>query len=62
MGAEMGGILGLVILILVVYAIFNVVLSTAGPWTKVAWVLALILIPGLGVLVWLVLGPRRTRA
>ncbi|KIH76702.1 Phospholipase_D-nuclease N-terminal [Geoalkalibacter ferrihydriticus] len=62
MGPEIGGILGLVVLVFVAYAIFNVVQSPVGIWSKVGWVLAVILIPVLGVLVWLLFGPRRSNA
>lgn len=56
------GILGLIVLIADIYAIVQVLGSSASTLSKVLWTLAIILLPVLGLLVWLIAGPRSTRA
>lgn len=58
MGVEVGGLLGLIILILDVWAIVKIIGSGAGTGTKVLWVVLILLLPLLGVLLWLLLGPK----
>jgi len=55
---EIGSLFGLIILILNVYAIVKIVQSTAGTGTKVAWIVVILLLPVLGLLLWLFLGPK----
>lgn len=55
---EVGGLFGLIILILDVYAIVKTVQSNAGTGTKVAWIVVILLLPVLGLLLWLFLGPK----
>jgi hypothetical protein len=55
---EISGLLGLIILILDVYAIVKVVQSSAGTGVKVAWVVVILLLPVLGLLLWFFLGPK----
>lgn len=62
MGIEVGGLLGLVILVLDVYAIVKIVGSGASTGAKVIWVVLILLLPVLGFLLWLVAGPSRPRA
>ena len=56
---EISGVGGLLLLIADIYALINVVqsprVSTAG---KVAWVLAILFLPLLGFIAWLLFGPR----
>lgn len=58
MGIEVGGLLGLLILIADVWAVINVVQSKAGTGAKVGWVVLILLLPVVGLLIWLVAGPR----
>lgn len=58
MGIEVGGLLGLLILIADVWAVINVVQSGASTGAKVGWVVLILLLPLLGLLIWLVAGPR----
>ncbi len=58
MGIEVGGLLGLLILIADVWAIINVVQSGAGTGAKVGWVVLILLLPVLGLVIWLIAGPR----
>jgi hypothetical protein len=61
MGIEVGGILGLVILIADVWAIVNVIGSPASTGAKVIWTVVILLLPVLGLIVWLLAGPRSAR-
>lgn len=53
-----GGILGLIILILDIWAIINIVQSSAGNGAKVLWVLLVLLLPVVGLIIWFFAGPR----
>ncbi|MGD2019544.1 MAG: PLDc N-terminal domain-containing protein [Thiohalocapsa sp.] len=55
---EVGGFFGLLLLILVVYAIVKTVQSDASTLGKVIWVVLLLLLPLLGFILWLILGPK----
>lgn len=59
MGVEVGGLLGLLILILDVYAIVKIIGSGSSTGSKVLWVVLILLLPVLGFLVWLVAGPSK---
>ncbi|MBE0577134.1 MAG: PLDc N-terminal domain-containing protein [Desulfuromonadales bacterium] len=61
MGIEVGGILGLLILIADVWAIIKTVQSSATTGAKVIWVVVILLLPVLGLLIWLLAGPRSAR-
>ena len=52
------GILGLVILILDIWAIIKVVSSGASGGEKVLWILLIVLLPVIGLIIWAVAGPR----
>lgn len=58
MGFEVGGLLGLIILVLDIWAIVRTVQSGASTGAKVIWVIVIILLPVLGLLVWLFFGPK----
>lgn len=58
MRMEVGGLLGLIWLILVVWAIIKVAMSAATPLAKVLWILALLLFPVIGLIIWFFFGPR----
>ena len=51
-------ILGLIGLLLALYAIYNVLTSGASTAAKIGWTLGLILLPILGFIVWAIAGPR----
>jgi hypothetical protein len=52
------GILGLLVLIADLYAIYQTVTSPASTVAKIVWVLAILILPVLGFIAWLVAGPR----
>ncbi len=58
MGIEVGGLFGLLILIADVWAIVKTVNSSAATGVKVAWIVAILLLPILGLILWLILGPK----
>lgn len=59
MGIEVGGLLGLIILIADIWAIIKTLESSASTGTKVLWVVVILLLPLLGLILWLILGPSR---
>ena len=62
MGMEFGGILGLLVLVADIWAIVNVFGSRASTVAKVVWILAIIVLPVIGFLAWVIFGPRNSRA
>ncbi len=58
MGVEVGGLLGLIILIADVWAIVKTIQSPATTWSKVFWVVFILILPVLGLLIWLFAGPK----
>ena len=55
---QIGGLLGLIILIADIYAIVKTVQSDASTGAKVLWSFVIIVFPLVGLLLWLILGPR----
>ncbi len=58
MDLQVGGILGLIWLIIVIWAIIKVGKSGAGTLSKVLWILVLLLFPVIGLIIWFFLGPK----
>ena len=61
MGDAFGGIFGLIILILDIWAIISVIRSDSTSGKKVLWVLLIVLLPVLGLIIWGIMGPRGNR-
>jgi hypothetical protein len=59
---EYRGLWGLLVLIADVWAIVNIVQSGAETGKKVLWVVLVIVLPVLGFVLWLLLGPRTGKA
>jgi hypothetical protein len=57
-----GGIVGLLILAGDIWAIINIFQSSASNEKKLIWILAVVLLPLLGLILWFVLGPRDRKA
>jgi len=53
-----GGILGIIILALDIWAIIKILASPASTGAKVLWILLILLLPVVGLIIWLVAGPR----
>ncbi|MFD0978194.1 PLD nuclease N-terminal domain-containing protein [Tropicimonas aquimaris] len=49
---------GLIVMIADIYAIYKTLTSTASTGTKVLWTLVIVLLPILGFIAWLILGPK----
>ena len=58
MGLEVGGVIGLIVLIANIWAIIKTVQSNASTGSKVLWVVIILLLPVLGFIIWLLAGPR----
>lgn len=58
MGIEIGGILGLIILVLDVWAIVKTLGSGATTGAKVVWIVVILVLPLLGLILWLLFGPK----
>jgi len=61
MGIEIGGLLGLIILVADVWAIVKTVGSSASTGGKVFWIVLILILPVLGLIIWLVAGPRSVK-
>lgn len=55
---EIGGIGGLILLILDIWALVSIIGSNATTGKKVLWSLLVIILPLVGFIIWLILGPR----
>ncbi len=55
---EVGGLLGLVVLIADIYAIVKTIQSSASTGAKVLWVIVILLLPVLGLILWFLFGPK----
>lgn len=58
MGIEVGGIFGLIVLVLNIWAIVKTVQSGASTGAKVLWILVVLIFPLVGFLAWLLFGPK----
>lgn len=56
------GLIGLLVLVADIYAIIQVLGSNASTAGKIVWVLAILILPVLGFIAWLVAGPRSSAA
>lgn len=52
------GLLGLLVLVLDIYAIYNVLTSGASVAAKAIWTIVILLLPVIGFIAWLIAGPR----
>ncbi|WP_353471890.1 PLD nuclease N-terminal domain-containing protein [Salipiger sp. H15] len=59
---EFAGIGGFIVLVLDIWAIVSVLGSGASTGSKVLWTLLIIVLPVLGFIIWLIAGPKSSRA
>jgi hypothetical protein len=59
---DLGGLFGLILLALDIWAIISIVGSGATTGKKVLWVLLVVILPLIGFIIWLVAGPRSARS
>lgn len=62
MNLEVTGIFSLLLLIADIWAIVNVVQSGASTAAKVMWIVLILILPLLGLIIWLIAGPRGAKA
>lgn len=58
MGMGFGGLLGLLVLAADIWAVINVVGSQRTPVEKTLWVILILALPIIGLVLWLLAGPR----
>lgn len=58
MGFDVGGIIGLLILIADVWAIVSTFQSSASTGKKVLWIVLVLVLPVIGFLLWFFIGPK----
>ncbi|RUO20002.1 hypothetical protein CWE08_08795 [Aliidiomarina iranensis] len=58
MEVDVTGLLGLIVLILDIYAIVGTVQSGASTGKKVLWIVIVLLMPVAGFILWFLLGPK----
>lgn len=58
MDIQISGIFGLIILIADIWAIVKIVQSGASTGAKVLWIVLILLLPVLGLIIWLIFGPK----
>ncbi len=59
MGVEVTGLMGLIILVLAVWAIVNTAGSVASTGQKVLWIVLILVLPVIGFIFWFLLGPKK---
>lgn len=62
MNLEVTGIFSFLLLVADIWAIVNIVQSGASTGAKVLWIVLVLLLPLLGLIIWLIAGPRGARA
>mgnify|MGYP001794564346 CR=1 FL=1 len=58
LGFEVTGLFSLIWLVIILWAIIKVVQSSAGALSKAIWIIVLLLLPLLGLIAWLLFGPK----
>jgi hypothetical protein len=61
MNLNVNGLWGLIVLVADIWAIVNIVQSRAGTGAKVLWIVLVLLLPVLGFIIWLIVGPKTAR-
>jgi hypothetical protein len=55
---QVGGILGFIILLLDIWAIVSIIRSSLSVGATVLWIIIIIIFPVVGLIIWLLLGPK----
>lgn len=61
MDIQISGLFGLILLVADIWAIVNVLQSGASTGSKAVWVVLILVLPVLGLVAWLLAGPRGVR-
>jgi len=56
------GLLGILVLIADIYAIYKVLTSGASVLAKILWTALILILPVVGFIIWLIAGPRGSSA
>jgi hypothetical protein len=59
MNTNYTGLLGLLHLAIVIYAAVSILGSAASTGAKVLWILLVLVFPVVGLIIWLIAGPKR---
>jgi len=59
---DYNGLIGILVLILDIWAIINVIGTGRGAAEKALWIVLIILLPILGFIIWFFAGPKSSRA
>ncbi|MEC7764589.1 MAG: PLD nuclease N-terminal domain-containing protein [Pseudomonadota bacterium] len=59
---ELTGLFGIILLALDIWALISIFSSNASTGAKVLWALLVIILPLLGFILWLIAGPKSSRA
>jgi hypothetical protein len=59
MGFDYGGIVGLIILALDIWAIIQIIQGGGTTERKILWVVVILILPVIGLILWLLMGRRR---
>jgi len=55
----MSSLIGLVILVLDIWAIINIIQSKKDLMKKVLWILLVVILPLVGLIIWYFMGPKK---
>ena len=58
MGLEVSGILGLIFLLIAIWAIAKIINSSTTTGKKIIWILFILFLPVIGLVVWFLIGPK----
>lgn len=61
MDIQITGILGLLWLLVVIWAIIQVAGSSASGLAKLLWIILMLFLPVIGVIIWYLLGPKAAK-
>ena len=61
MNMQVNSLWGLIVLAADIWAIVNIFQSRAGTGAKVLWTLLVLLLPVLGFIIWLIVGPKTAK-
>ncbi|AKI01460.1 Phospholipase_D-nuclease N-terminal [Hoeflea sp. IMCC20628] len=59
MGFEYSGILGIIILVLDIWAILQIIKGGGSTGRKILWILVILLLPVIGLIIWFLAGRGR---
>jgi len=62
MNNSFGGLFGVLILVADIWAVINIFQSNASNEKKLIWIVAVVLLPLLGLLLWYFMGPRANKS